>query len=56
MEYYESMRQYNGLEEESVKFPNYTNLVSVEKHPALLTFGATRTKPDINLNQLQYHD
>ena len=55
MEYYESMRQYNGLEEESIKFPTHTNLVSIEK-PGKLKFSALREKPDIDLNQLEYHD
>jgi len=50
MEYYGcSERQYNGLEEHTIKFPTRTNLAGVEKRPGQLKFVSVRAKPDIDL-------
>ena len=57
MEYYKSSkRQYRGPEEDKIRFPTHTNLVSSENRSGLLKFSPVRAKPDINLNQLLYQD
>ena len=51
MDYYgSSQRQYNGLEEETIKFPTRTNLAGAEKQPGILNFVSVRAKPDINIH------
>ena len=57
MEYYKSAyRQYDGHVIDSLKFPTNTNLVGSVQNPGILSFSKTRTKPDIDISQLDYRD